>query len=294
MDVTQIIVDGVLLGGIYALLGIPLNLLFGTTRIIHFAYGEFLMLGMYGALILFRHTGLDPYEGGVLVMVPVFVLIGVAAYWLLFRWIAEKPYTIQIIATLGFGIALSNLALMVESANVQTVRTAVSGSSVEVLGVLLPTTRLIGFGGALLIALLLAAFLRYSFWGSGMRALTQSKLGAEVVGIPVPRVHQVAVVVTTVLTGVSGALLLPIFTVFPTVGADFAVIAFVVVVLGGMGSIYGGLIAAAVIGLVQSFSAATLGVHWETVSYFLIFILVLLVRPAGIAGKRGTELLGHE
>lgn len=293
MNVAQVVVTGLLLGGIYVLLTVPLNLIFGTMRIIHFAYGDFLMLGMFGGLLLARNTPLGIYSGGFALNVLLFVAVGVLAWFVLFRWLVDRSYTTQIMATLGIGIAIQNLALMFFTGNVQSVRTPLSVASWQFADVFVGLPQLIAGIAGVVIGVGTLLFLKRSAWGRAMQAIAQTKVGAQVVGIPLRRTYFVNTVLTTALMGLMGALLLPIFFVFPTVGLDFIVVAFVVVVLGGMGSIGGGIIAAIVIGLVQSFTASYVGIQWANVTYFALFIAVLVVRPAGLGGIAGTEELGH-
>ena len=293
MNIAQIVVTGLLAGGIYVLLTIPLNLMFGTMRIIHFAYGDFLMLAMFGGLLIARNTPFGIYSGGFALNLLLFVAVGVAAWFVLFRWLVDRSYTTQIMATLGIGIAFQNLALMFLTANVQSVRTPLSVSSLQFADVFVGLPQLIAGVAGVTMGIGILLFLKRSSWGRAMQAIAQAKIGAQVVGIPLRRTYFVNVVLTTALVGLMGALLLPIFFVFPTVGLDFIVVAFVVVVLGGMGSIGGGIVAAIVVGLIQSFTASYLGIQWANVTYFALFIVVLVVRPAGLGGIAGTEELGH-
>lgn len=292
MIVAQLFVSGLLLGGVYMVLAVPLNLMFGTTRIVHFAYGEFLMISMFLNFWLFQKYGIGPYGGGFVLVGVLFVLFGLVVYKLIFARLVLASHMTQIMATLGLGIALQNLALMLWTADVRTVRTAYTTAAVEVGPIRLAVPLLIASLAGVLLTLAVYALLRFTYWGFAMRAVTQNVRAAEVVGIPPSKAFQVSIVTTTALLGVGGSFFLPVFFTSPTVGLEFAALAFVIVVLGGLGSISGGVLAAVLVGLVQSFSAYYIGIEWQTVVYFALFLVVLFVRPAGLMGQRGTEEMG--
>jgi branched-chain amino acid transport system permease protein len=291
-DLLQLVVEGLLLGGIYALLSLGLNLIFGVTRIVVFLYGELLMILMYGGFVFWRATGWDPYLA-LPALVVAATVIGVALYETLFRRLVRAGHLPQILATLGLSFTLQNVALLLWTADVQSVRSAVIGHSVGVAGVHISTPSLIAFVVGLAASGALLQFLARSHSGLAMRAIAQDRTAAELVGIPLDRIYRLTLVLSTVLVAVSATFMLPVFTVFPTVGLDFVLLAFVVVVLGGMGSVGGGIVASFVVSLVQSFSGYYIGIQWQNVVYFTLFVLALLVRPAGLAGVRGTEQLGE-
>jgi len=291
-DIVQLVVQSVLLGGVYALLSLGLNLIFGVTRIVIFVYGELVMLFMYVGFLFWKHSGIDPYYA-----LPLLLLVAVGSgallYDLLFRRLVRAGHLAQILATLGLSYALQNLAQLAWTADVQSVRSAWNGYSIHLARGNISAPSLIACVVGLLAATGLLQYLRRSNGGLAMRAVAQDRTGAELVGIPLDRIYRLTLVLATMLVALSATFMLPLFSVYPTVGLDFVLIAFVVVVLGGMGSIAGGIAAAFIISLIQNFSGYFFGIEWQDVVYFAVFVLTLLFRPAGLAGVRGTEQLGE-
>lgn len=284
--------SGLLLGGLYSLIAIGLTMVFGVVRIINFAHGELLMVAMYLTWVLHRYMGLDPYLA-VLIVAPVLFLIGVAIQRVLIQPILGSSASMKIFMTVGISIALQNLALMIFRGDFRTVNTAYSTSVVKVAGLAISTPRLIAFGVALMMAVGLFLFLKYSFVGKALRALAEDREAAALMGIPVKRLYLLAFGLGTGLVGVAGAMLMPVFYAFPTVGHLFGLTAFVVVVLGGMGSMQGAMIGGLIIGVVENFSGVYIAPALKEAVYFALFILVLLVRPQGLFGLgRGTEEVG--
>lgn len=288
----QLFVSSLLLGGVYTLLSVPLNLMFGTTRIVHFAYGEFLMIAMYATFWLHELYGIDPYVGGALLVTAAAVVVGFLAHVALFARLVRATHMTQILATLAVAIALQNLALMFWTADVRAIRTDYTNSTVALGSVRLAVPLVIASVVGVLGTIGLLLFLKRSHWGFALRAITQNMAAAEIVGIPIKRSFMLSVVGSTALLGLAGAVLVPVYLTSPTIGLDFSAIAFVVVVLGGLGSISGGVIAALLVGFVQSFAAHFIGIEWQTVVYFALFLVVLFIRPAGLLGTRGTEEMG--
>ena len=291
-EILQLLIEGLLLGGIYALLSLGLNLIFGVTRIVLFVYGELLMLLMYGGFLFWTKTGLDPY-----LALPVLLVVaavgGLFLYEVLFRRLVRAGHLSQILATLGLAYALQNLALLLWTADVRSVRSALTGRAIVVADAYVSLPYLLACAVGLITSLLLLLFLRYSHLGLAIRAVAQDRTGAQLTGIPLDHIYRISLVLGTMLIALGATFMLPVFTVFPTVGLDFVLLAFVIVVLGGMGSIGGGIAASFVVSLVQSFSGYYIGIEWQNLVYFGLFVFALLVKPAGLAGVRGTEQLGE-
>lgn len=290
--VLQLLIEGILLGGIYSLLSLGLNLIFGVTRIVLFVYGEFLMVLMYFGYLFWRTTDLDPYFSLPLLLVLA-AIIAVVLYDTLFRRLVRAGHLSQILATLGLSYALQNLALFLWTADVQSVHSALTGRAIVVSGVYISLPYLLACLVGLTASVFLLVFLRYSRWGLAIRAVAQDRTGAQLVGIPLDHVFRISFIIGMMMVALSAVFMLPIYTVFPTVGLDFVLLAFVVVVLGGMGSISGGIAAAFIVSLVQNFSGYYIGIEWQNFIYFALFIIVLVVKPAGLVGIRGTERLGE-
>lgn len=291
MTELQLILDALLLGGVFALLSLGLNLIFGVTRIVVFAYGEFLMLAMYAGYFFWARTGLEPYLA-LPVVLAVSAAGGFVLYQILFRRLVQINHLSQILATLGLAAMLQNVALFLWTADVRSVRSAFSAYPISLGGIHISTPRLIACVVGLLVSFAILVYLRRSHDGLAMRAVAQDRMAAELAGIPLDRVYRLTLVLSLGLIGLSATFMLPVFFVYPTVGLDFALLAFVIVVLGGMGSLVGGIVAGFIVALVQGLAAYYLGIQWQSVIYFSLFILVLLIRPAGLAGVRGTEELG--
>jgi len=286
----QVLVSGILVGGLYALVAVGLNIVFGVLRIINFAHGEYLMVSMYGAYWLWR-LGIDPYVAA-LIVVPSMALLGAISERYLVRYTLAAHAHVKIFVTLGLSIALQNLALLLFKADYLNVRTAYQTVTLDLAGFTFSVPRLVAFAALLISAASLFAFLRYTDFGKAIRATAQDSVTARLMGIDVDRVYTVTFAIGAAVVGVTGCLLIPIYYVFPTVGIDFVVVAFVVVVLGGLGSVPGAIVGGLVIGVVEQLSGFFVETSLRQVVYFLIFIAVLAVRPAGLFGQRGAEEIG--
>jgi len=284
ITIAQLIINGLLLGGIYALISIGLTLIFGVLEIINFAHGEFLMLGMYAAYWLFQLYGVDPYLS-LMIILPLFFLIGLFVQRVTIQPIIDAPPLNQIFMTVGLSMILQNAALFFWKADYRTVRTAYSALTLKTSGLIVSFPRLVAFVLAMMTIAALLLFLKKTYTGKAIRALTQERRGAMLMGINVYRTYQIAFGIGIACVGVAGAMLIPVYYAFPTVGSLFVLIAFVVVILGGYNSLIGALIGGLIIGLVEAFSGFFLSPHLKEAVYFVIFILILLFRPTGLFGR---------
>lgn len=284
----QLIVSGVLLGGVYALCALGLNLIFGVAKVVNFAHGEFLMLGMYAGYWLMRGTGINPYFGAPLIGAAFFVL-GMLFYWCLMRFTIYKPEMTQVFATLGLGIALQNVALMLWGADYRTVQVMPAGAeSVELLGITLSSNRLVAFCFAATILAAVVIFMRATFLGRAIEAISQDIVAARVMGVEPGRIFLITFGLGIGLTGIAGAVLVPSFYAFPSVGTFFVLVAFVVVVLGGLASLPGTVIGGLVLGIVESITGF-ISPDLKEATHFVLLILLLAVRPHGLFGVKGAE-----
>ncbi|HWT82008.1 MAG TPA: branched-chain amino acid ABC transporter permease [Candidatus Methylomirabilis sp.] len=286
----QVVVSGILLGGVYALISIGLTLIFGVLRVVNFAHGEFLMIGMYASFWLFHLYALNPYVSLPFVVALLF-LVGLVAQFLVIRPILKASASMQIAATVGLSTLLQNLALVTMTANYRSVETTLSKLVLSVGPLVLGLSRLVAFLVALAITGLLFLFLQRTYLGKAIRCTAQDRTAALLMGINIDRVYLVTFAIGSALVGVAGALLMPLYPVFPTVGAYFVLVAFVVVVLGGLGNLTGALLGGFIIGLVEAFSGFYVPELKEAV-YFVVFIIVLLIRPTGLFGVVGAEEVG--
>ena len=286
MEITilQLIINGVLLGGIYALISIGLTLIFGVLEIVNFAHGEFLMLAMYASYFLFQFYGIDPYLS-VLIVLPLFFLIGVAVQRATIQPILNAPPLNQIFMTVGLSMVLQNAALFFWTADYRIVRTSYSALTLRAEGLMVSFPRLVAFLLAMGLIAGLLVFLQKTYTGKAIRALAQERKAAMLMGINVYRTYQIAFGIGTACVGAAGAMLIPVYFVFPSVGALFVLIAFVVVILGGYNSLTGSLVGGLIIGVVEAFSGFFISPHLKEAIYFVIFILILLFRPTGLFGR---------
>ena len=287
MDLTTILqglLTGILMAGIYALVAIGLTLIFGVVRIVNFAQGEFVMLGMYATFWLWKLWGIDPYLS-LLITMPLLFCFGVLVQRFLFRPILHAPDLAQIFMTVGISVVLMNAALFFFTANFRTVKTAYAEWTIRLGGVALPVPRLFAFVGALLLAGLLTLFLSKTDVGKALRAVAQDREVSMLLGINPERMYLLAVGLGAALAGAAGSLIVPFFYVFPTVGVVFVLIAFVVVILGTLGSIEGALLAAFIVGVAESLGILFAGADLGLVVVFAILVATLILRPSGLMGQ---------
>lgn len=290
-EMGPLLLSGVMLGGLYVVVSIGINLIFGVMRVMNFAHGEVLMLGMYGAYWAHESGHADPYLAG-LAIVPLSFLLCLTVGRRFILWLVGSPHLAQVFVTLGMSIALQNLALVLWSGNYRSVQMPYSGTLVPMGTLQVPLTRLVVFVVALVLSLALHLFLKYTYFGKAVRATAQNRRTALLMGIDVDHVYVVIFALGISVTVMAGILLMPIYTVQPGVGYQFGLIAFVVVVLGGLGSLPGVVLGGFGIGIIEVLSGYFLAPSMTQVVYFCVFIAVLILRPAGLLGQRGAETLG--
>ena len=277
-------INGLLIGGIYTLVASGLTLIYGVLHIINFAHGSMLMLGMFGVYFLLMRWGVDPYLS-LLIMVPAMFTLGYVLYrGLIGRFSSGKDENILLI-TLGLSIIVENIALMIFKGDTRTITVSYSDHMIEVGPLLLSTPKIISFVAAMLLCGLLGLFIQRTDTGRAIRAVAKERLGARLVGIDVDRVFAVSYGIGLATLGAAACLLMPIFYVSPTTGHVFVIVAFTVVVLGGMGSFLGAVVGGLIVGLTESFGGLFLGESLGQIGISLIFILILLFRPQGLFGS---------
>lgn len=279
----QAVLSGLLLGGVYGLVASGLTLIFGVLRIINFAHGAVMMLGMYTSYWLFALAGVDPYLS-IVVTGPAFFLVGVAIQKIVIEPNRRAAEHNQLLLTLGLALFLENLALVLFQGDFRTLRVGYAGIVFLVGDAIVELPRLIAFAGAIVMAVALFAFLRLTDVGKAIRALAEEPEGAMLMGINVGRIRAVAFGIGAGCVAVAGSLVTPFFYVAPDVGESFNIMAFVVVVLGGMGNFIGALLGGMIVGLAESLGATLLPGSLKQLVVFIIFVLVLLLRPAGLFG----------
>jgi branched-chain amino acid transport system permease protein len=280
----QSILSGILIGGVYALIGIGLTLIFGVMRVINFAQGELVMVGMYTTFWLFVLLGVDPFLSVVLTMPALFVLGALLQRSLINRVLDALPQN-QILLTIGIGLVLSNTAMLVFTSDYRILSTSYSSSSVRLFGLPLSTPLLYCFLITAVITAVLYWFLVKTDIGHAIRATAQDREAAQLMGVNVRTMGVLAFGLGAALAGAAGALVSPTYYIYPQVGGAFTLKAFVVVVLGGMGSIIGATLGGVLIGVAESVSGTYIGSGWKDVCVYVIFLLVLLLKPSGLLGK---------
>lgn len=280
----QTTLNGLMIGGVYALVAVGLTLIFGVMKIVNFAQGEFLMLGMYVSWMLARFAGLGPYEALAISAVVMFS-IGYLVFRLMIVRVIGKKDEEFILLTLGLSIFLQNGILMIFSADYYTVNSSLKNSSISLADLTLTLPRVIAFVVALAMVAGLTFLLQKTDTGRAMRACAESREIATLLGIKPMRSFTLAFCIGVALAGIAGVLLTPMFYVYPGVGTLFNTTAFVVVVLGGMGSVPGALLGGLIIGIVESLTGSYLSLDLSQLSTFAIFLIVLFLRPSGLLGK---------
>lgn len=288
--IIQLVISGFLIGSIYALMSIGLTLIFGVLRVVNFAHGEFLMIAMYGAWAFSKLLGLNPYVAAVAV-VPAMFLFGALIYRLVIGSALEKPHLVVVFATMGLSIFLQNAALMAMTADLRDVP-PIFGRSISIGHVFIKGELLLGFVVTLACTVFLQWVIKYTFLGKAIRATVQDGEAAKLMGIAVPKIFLITFAAGSALVGLAACVMLPLFSVFPTVGLNFVLIAFVIVVLGGMGSIEGALLGGFCVGVVQSVSSYYVAPAFGQLFFFLLFLLVMIFRPNGLFGQKGAATLG--
>jgi branched-chain amino acid transport system permease protein len=271
-------------------MSIGLTLIFGVLRVVNFAHGEFLMIAMYGAWALARLFGISPYAAAIAV-IPAMFLFGAAAYQLVIRPGIGKPHLVVVFATMGLSIFLQNAALMLMTADLRDIP-PVFARSIALGPVFIKGELLAGSAVTLVCTAALQWMIRRTYLGKAIRATVQDGEAAQLMGIAVPRIFLITFALGSALVGLAACVMAPLFSVFPGVGLNFVLIAFVIVVLGGMGSIEGALIGGICVGVVQSLGGYYVAPAFGQLFFFVLFLLVMIFRPNGLFGQRGAATIG--
>jgi branched-chain amino acid transport system permease protein len=280
----QSIVSGILVGGVYALMGIGLTLIFGVMRVINFAHGELLMLGMYLTYYVFTLLGVDPFLS-VVIVAPAMFLVGLVLQRVLIQRVLSALPQNQILLTIGLGLILSNAVMLIFTSDYKILSTSYSSGSVMLAGISVSKPLFFSFLITAGITAALYAFLIKTDVGQAVRATAQDREAAQLMGVNVRRMGLLAFGVGTALAGTAGALIAPTYYIFPQVGGAFTLKAFVIVVLGGMGSVIGATLGGLIIGSVESLAAVYVSSGLKELFVYLLFLFVLLVKPSGLLGK---------
>jgi branched-chain amino acid transport system permease protein len=284
MVIVQVIAGGLLLGAIYALFSSGLTLIWGMMNFINFAHGEFVMLGMYVALLVVVHFGGGPAAFGLAAAVLLFAL-GVAVYLSLIRHVLRGPMLSQILSTFGLALLLRYTAFWIFSANFVSLPDTWLTGSIKLGGIYLPVAQLVAGVVAITLTIALHVLLTRTIVGSKLLAVAEDRGAAMLMGIRPDRMQALAWGLSAGAAGIAGALMATAYPWSPSVGETFGLIAFVVVALGGFGSVLGSLYAGLIIGLIQAVSAFWLGAIYKDIVVYGLFVALLWLRPQGLMGK---------
>lgn len=282
----QLAIQGILLGGLYGLIAVGLSLIFGVMGIINFAHGQMMVMGMYVSYWIFVLLGIDPYLSLIVVAAVIFVL-GYLVQATVVNRILDYPEAMQVLPLVAVGLVLENTALLLWGPDYRSPQTALSLETLWVGPVMIDVSRLIAFVLAILITTGIFVFLKKTRTGKRIRAASDNRMGAILVGINVNRINNASFGLGAAATGAAGALLLPLMPLSPHMGHDFTLTAFIVVILGGMGNLIGALAGGLILGVAESLSALFLPATLKQVVSFSILIIIMLFRPQGLfAGKK--------
>jgi branched-chain amino acid transport system permease protein len=276
------VVNGLTTGAVYALIAVGLTLVYGVLHIINFAHGAMLGAAMFAAYFLFQ-IGVDPYVA----LVPLalaFFGVGYAAQRLVIGPASHGEERNVLLVTLGLSIVIENLILAAFSSDTRSIDTSYGFTTIPLGPLLVSLPKAIGFGVSCVVGFALWILLTFTDAGKAIRAVAKERMGATLVGIDPPHVYAVTFGLSAACCAVAACLLLPVYYVTPRVGETYVLIAFTIVVLGGMGSISGAMLGGLIIGVVESLSGLWLGDSLGQLGVYLIFIAVLLLRPAGLFG----------
>jgi len=279
------VLNGLMTGAVYALVALGLTLIYGVLHIINFAHGALLSAAMFAAFFAFRLLGLDPYVAAFLIA-PLFFALGYGLQRFIIGPASHGDDRNMLLVTLGLAVVIENALLYAFRADTRTIDLPYAFETINVGFTFLAIPRLVGFGAVFVVALALWAIMNLTDTGKAIRAVAKERLGAQLSGIDVAHIYAMTFGLGTACVAIAACLLMPTFYVNPTVGNAFVLVAFTIVVLGGMGSVPGALIGGLVVGVVESLSGLFLGESLGQIGIFLIFIAVLLVRPTGLFGAK--------
>jgi branched-chain amino acid transport system permease protein len=280
----QLLASGLLTGLVFALVAVGLTLIYGVMDVVNFAHGEFLMLAMYATLGL-ALIGLSPIVGLPLVAIALF-LFGIVVYRLFIRRLLAGPPEATVFGTFGLLVLLQGVAQASFSSDFLSVPHPPFQGTIRFAGIAIAQATVIEAIGALVLTAGLFAFVEYTETGRAMRAVAEDRIAATLMGIDVQRTNALAFGIGSACVGAAGALLMLSYPVYPTAGAPFALTAFVIVALGGFGSIQGALVGAIIVGLLEVFGGFYLAPELKMVPVFLAYLIVVLLRPQGLLGRR--------
>jgi branched-chain amino acid transport system permease protein len=283
----NVAISGLLTGLVYGLMALGLSVIFGVVRVVNFAHGEMMTVAMYLAVVLFAQLGLDP----LLMMLPIAALlfaVGYAMQMVIINPFISRPEHSQFMLMVAIAIIIVNSLLMIFGPDAQAVQTSYSFDSYALGPVIVDATKLYAGLAAILVAAALFAFFRYAPLGKAIRACADNYTGALVVGLDVKQLYALSFGLGAACVGAAGAIIVLMIDVTPPLGPAYTLLAFVIVITGGMGSMPGALLGGVLIGLTEAMAGLFFSPSAKSMFAFAILVLVLLFRPQGIMGKKPT------
>lgn len=282
----QALINGVLLGSIYGLMALGLSLIFGVLRIINFAHGTLMVVGMYASYWLFTILGADPYVSLLPAAAFLFILGFILQRYIL-NPIVDAPEEMSFLTTLGVGLIVQNLLLMAFGPDVRTIDTSYKLSSLAAGDLNIDVAKLLAFGASLVITGIFFSFLQWSETGRAIRAASDNREAARLMGIDTKKIYSVAFAIGAATTGAAGACFSTFIPTSQDVGMLFTLTSFVIVIAGGVGTYHGTLIGGFVIGIAEELGAVVLSGSMKQVVSFCLLMLILFLRPQGLFGREG-------
>lgn len=283
----QIFFSGILLGGVYVMLSLGLSLLLGVSKFINFAYGDFVMVGTYLAYIAYSTMNLSPYFSWPIVFLCA-ILFGIVIYAVIHRTIGQAGPR-QVLITIGISMVLQNVVLMIFKSDYKVIP-SFFGTSISIFGVYLSMEQLVTFIISLVVTIILLVFIQFSSYGRAMRAVGEDRVAANLMGINVKQVDIVTFCLATAMACLAGTLLMTMYPTYPMLGSNFNIVAWVCVVLGGIGQLQGALVAGFFIGVCETLTGFYFGADIRQGVYYAIFILCVIFRPAGLFVFKGRKV----
>ncbi len=284
VQIFQALLDGLLMGGVYALAALGLSLIFGVMKITNFAHGAMMTVGMYAVYVVSSSFGISPYISLIFAAIALFV-IGFLLQRFLIDKISNAPTHNQLLLTLGVAYILENGLLAVFTPNYKTLDDTSLPGAISLGQITVNPAKLIAFAFVIVVTTVIYLILYRSRIGKSIRACSQNREGAQLMGIVIKKTNAIAFGIGALCTGIAGALLTPILSIYPTIGETFQLKCFVIAILGGMGNLWGALISGLIVGVVESITGYVAGGSWSDLMVYAAFILILLVKPSGLFGR---------
>lgn len=284
MQFFQAFLDGTLMGGVYALAALGLSLIFGVMKITNFAHGAMMTVGMYAVYVVSTSLGISPYLALVFAAITLFVLGYIIQHFLIDK-ISDAPTHNQLLLTLGVAYVLENGLLAIFSPNYKTLDVDDFDGVIQLGAISISPEKLVAFAVVLVVTAAIYLILYKTRIGKAIRSCSQNKEGAKLMGVVIKKTNAIAFGIGALCTGIAGALLTPILSIYPTLGETFQLKCFVIAILGGMGNLWGALISGLIVGIVESLTGYIAGGSWSDLTVYAAFILILLVKPSGLFGR---------